>query len=114
MALSALYRLRFDAISSLAAAVRSSKPKQAIPVRSSPPSRTRVNLKAVYIAGMSKSRSEVLAESRSKGIVAGATTAGAVAAGVFVAPIAGVVVAVPAAVFVYKWWKHRAENGIKV
>jgi hypothetical protein len=62
---------------------------------------------------MSKTRSEVLAESRTKGIVAGATTAGAVAAGVLVGPITFVVVAVPAAVFTYKWWKHRAENGIK-
>jgi hypothetical protein len=62
---------------------------------------------------MSKTRSEVLEESRKKGIVAGATTAGAVAAGVFVAPFAGVVVAVPAAYLAYKWWKHRSENGIR-
>ncbi len=45
---------------------------------------------------MSKTRTEVLAESRKKGVVAGATTAGAVAAGVLVAPVAGVVAAVPA------------------
>lgn len=62
---------------------------------------------------MSKTRSEVVAESRKKGIVAGATTAGAIAAGALVAPVAGVVAAVPAAYFAYKWWKHRAENGIK-
>lgn len=62
---------------------------------------------------MSKTRTEVLEESRKKGIVAGATTAGAIAAGVFVAPVAGVVAAVPAAYFAYKWWKHRANNGIK-
>ncbi|MCL2779115.1 MAG: hypothetical protein FWD73_14040 [Polyangiaceae bacterium] len=62
---------------------------------------------------MSKTRSEVLAESRTKGIVAGATTAGAVAAGVLVGPITCVAVAVPAAIFTYKWWRHRAENGIK-
>jgi len=62
---------------------------------------------------MSKTRSEVLEESRKKGIVAGATTAGAVAAGVLVAPVAGVFAAVPAAYLAYKWWKHRAENGIK-
>jgi hypothetical protein len=65
------------------------------------------------ILPMSKTRSEVLEESRKKGLVAGATTAGAVAAGVLVAPVAGVVAAVPAAYFAYKWWKHRAENGIK-
>lgn len=62
---------------------------------------------------MSKTRTEVLDESRKKGVVAGATTAGAVAAGVLVAPVAGVIVAVPAAVFAYRWWKHRAENGIR-
>lgn len=62
---------------------------------------------------MSKTRTEVVSESRRKGLVAGATTAGAVAAGVLVAPVAGVVVAIPAAYFAYKWWKHRAENGIK-
>ena len=65
------------------------------------------------LVAMSKTRSEVLQESRKKGIVAGATTAGAVAAGVVVAPVAGALVAVPAAWLAYKWWKHRAENGIR-
>jgi hypothetical protein len=62
---------------------------------------------------MSTSRSEVLEESRKKGIVAGATSAGAVAAGVLVAPMLGALAAVPAAYLTYKWWKHRAENGIR-
>lgn len=62
---------------------------------------------------MSKTRSEVLDESRTKGIVAGVTTAGAIAAGALVAPFVGAVAAVPAAVFTYRWWKHRAENGIR-
>lgn len=62
---------------------------------------------------MSKTRSEVLEEGRKKGIVAGATTASAIAAGVLVTPVAGALAAVPAAYFAYKWWKHRAENGIK-
>lgn len=62
---------------------------------------------------MSKTRTEVLSDSRKKGIVAGATTAGAVAAGVLIAPVAGAVAAVPAAYLAYKWWKHRAENGIR-
>ncbi len=62
---------------------------------------------------MSKTRSEVLTESKKKGVVAGVTTAGAVAAGVLLAPVAGVVLAVPAAYFGWKWWKHRGENGIK-
>lgn len=62
---------------------------------------------------MSKTRSEVLADSRKKGAVAAGSTAGAVAAGVLLAPVLGAVAAVPAAYFTYKWWKHRAENGIK-
>ncbi len=62
---------------------------------------------------MSKTRSEVLAESQKKGLAAGVTTAGAVALGALVAVPLGVVAAVPAAYFSYKWWKHRAENGIK-
>lgn len=65
------------------------------------------------LISMSKTRSEVLEESRKKGLVAGATTATAVAAGVLVAPVAGAIAAVPAAIFAYKWWKHRAENGIR-
>lgn len=67
----------------------------------------------VYALAMSKTRTEVLDESRKKGIVAGATTAGAIAAGALVAPFAGVAVAVPAAYFAYRWWRHRAENGIR-
>jgi hypothetical protein len=62
---------------------------------------------------MSKTRTEVLEESRKKGLAAGATTAGAVAAGVLVSTTAGAIAAVPAAYLAYKWWKHRAENGIK-
>lgn len=63
---------------------------------------------------MSKSRSEVLSESKRKGVVAGVATAGAVAVGVIVSsPVLGAVAAVPAAVLAWRWWKHRAENGIK-
>jgi hypothetical protein len=62
---------------------------------------------------MSKTRTEVLEESRKKGFVAGATTAGAVAAGVVFAPMVGALAAVPAAYLTYKWWKHRSENGIR-
>lgn len=62
---------------------------------------------------MSKTRTQVLEDSRKKGIVAGVTGASAVAAGVVLAPVAGVVFAVPAAYFTYKWWKHRSENGIR-
>jgi hypothetical protein len=62
---------------------------------------------------MSKTRTEVLEESRKKGLVAGATTVAAVTAGLVVAPVAGALAAVPAAYLAYKWWKHRSENGIK-
>ncbi len=62
---------------------------------------------------MSKTRTEVLEESRKKGLAAGATTAGAIAVGALTTPFIGAVAAVPAAYFAYKWWKHRAENGIK-
>jgi hypothetical protein len=62
---------------------------------------------------MSKTRAEVLKESKVKGVVAGAATAGAVAAGVLLSPYIAVAAAVPAAMLGYRWWKHRAENGIK-
>ncbi len=65
------------------------------------------------LSRMSKTRTEVLEDSRKKGIVVGATTAGAIAAGVLVAPFAGAVAAVPAAYLAYKWWRHRSENGIR-
>jgi hypothetical protein len=60
-----------------------------------------------------KGRQSVLDESRNKGMVAGAATAGVVAAAVIAPPVVAAVAAVPAALFVYKWWKHRLENGIK-
>lgn len=62
---------------------------------------------------MSKTRSEVLTESKKNAVVATATTAGAVAAGVLIGPVVAAVAAVPAAYYTYKWWKHRSENGIK-
>jgi len=62
---------------------------------------------------MSKSRSEVLAESQRKAVAAGVTTVAAVGLGVIGWPIAAVGAAVPAAVLTYRWWKHRSENGIK-
>ena len=62
---------------------------------------------------MSKTRTEVLEESRRKGVVAGLVSAATVTAGVVIAWPLAVVGAVPAAVLGYQWWKHRAENGIK-
>lgn len=62
---------------------------------------------------MTKPRSEVLADSRKKAVAAGATTAAAIAGGVLIGPVTAAVVSVPAAVLAYRWWKHRAANGIK-
>jgi len=62
---------------------------------------------------MSKTRSEVLEESRRKGMVAGASAAATVVLGAVVSLPVAVVAAVPTAWFGWRWWKHRAENGIK-
>jgi uncharacterized membrane protein len=66
-----------------------------------------------YALRMSKTRKEVVAESQKKGAVAAAATVATVAVGVAVGPVAAAIAAVPAAVLGYRWWKHRAENGIK-
>ena len=66
-----------------------------------------------HVAGMSKTRQEVLEESRRKGIAAGAATAATVALGAVVSLPVAVVAAVPTAWLGWRWWKHRAENGIK-
>ncbi len=62
---------------------------------------------------MSKTRSEVLAESKRKGVLVGVATAATVTGVAIGSPVLAVVAAVPAAVFGYRWWKHRAENGIR-
>jgi hypothetical protein len=62
---------------------------------------------------MSETRSAVLAESKRKGIVAGVTTVAALTLGVVGWPVTAVVTAVPAAVLSYRWWRHRADNGIR-
>ena len=65
------------------------------------------------MGGMTKSRSEVLAASRRKGAVAGVAAVATVAL-VATAPLAiAAVAAMPAALLGWRWWKHRAENGIK-
>jgi len=62
---------------------------------------------------MSKSRSEVIAASRRKGAVAGAAAVATVAL-VATAPLAiAAVAAMPTVLLGWRWWKHRAENGIK-
>ena len=62
---------------------------------------------------MSKTRSDVLEESRKKGMQAGVATAGAVALAAIHWPVTAVLAAGSAAVLGVRWWKHRAENGIR-
>jgi hypothetical protein len=62
---------------------------------------------------MSKTRSDVIEESRRKGVAAGVATAGTVALAAVGFPVTAVFVAVPAALLGYRWWKHRANNGIR-
>jgi hypothetical protein len=62
---------------------------------------------------MSENRSEVVAASKRKGMAAGVTTAAAVTLAVIHWPVTAVITAVPAAMLSYRWWKHRASNGIR-
>jgi len=62
---------------------------------------------------MTDTRSQILAESKKKAVYAGVTTAAAVTLGVVGWPVTAAVTAVPAVVLGYRWWKHRAENGIR-
>ena len=62
---------------------------------------------------MTKSRREVVEESRRKGFTAGAATVATVALGVTVSLPVAAVAAVPTAWLGWRWWRHRAENGIK-
>jgi hypothetical protein len=62
---------------------------------------------------MSQGRQDVLEQSKMKGIVAGAATVGTVAVGVLIGPVVAAVAAVPTAYLGYRWWKHRAKNGIR-
>jgi len=62
---------------------------------------------------MSKSRQEVLAESQRKGLLAGAATVATIGLGVAVSLPVSAVAAVPTAILGWRWWRHRAQNGIK-
>jgi hypothetical protein len=62
---------------------------------------------------MAKTRREVLEESRRKGVTAGAAAVATVALGATIGLPIAAVAAVPTAVLGWRWWKHRAENGIK-
>ena len=66
-----------------------------------------------HVEDMSKSRQEVLQDSRRKGVMAGAAAAATVVLGATVGLPVAAVAAVPTAIFGWRWWKHRAENGIK-
>jgi hypothetical protein len=60
-----------------------------------------------------KTRSEVVEESRRKGVRAGAVAVASIALGVVHAPVLAVGTAAAGAWLGWRWWKHRAENGIK-
>jgi hypothetical protein len=62
---------------------------------------------------MSKTRTEVLEDSRRKGVKAGAAAAATVVLGVVISPGIAAVAAVPTAWLGWRWWTHRAKNGIK-
>ncbi len=62
---------------------------------------------------MSKSRTEVIEESRRKGVTVGAAAAATVVLGVTAGPVLAVAAAVPTAILGWRWWNHRAKNGIK-
>jgi hypothetical protein len=63
---------------------------------------------------MSKTRTEVVNESKAKAIAAGAASTAAVGMGFAVgSPLIAAIAAVPALLLTVRWWKHRAENGIK-
>lgn len=62
---------------------------------------------------MTKPRSQVLADSHKKAVAAGATSAAVVGLAVIGWPVTAAIAAVPAGVLTYRWWKHRAANGIK-
>ncbi len=62
---------------------------------------------------MAKTRTEVVQESKVKGFFAGAAAVATVAVGVTVGAPAAAVAAVPAAILGWRWWKHRAEIGIR-
>jgi hypothetical protein len=62
---------------------------------------------------MSKTRTEVLEESRRKGVKAGAAAAATVVLGAVIGPGIAVAAAVPTAWLGWRWWTHRAKNGIK-
>ncbi len=78
-----------------------------------PPWELPARSRSLTLGTMSKSRQEVLEESRRKGTVAGVAAVATVALGATIGLPVAVVAAVPTALLSYRWWKHRAANGIK-
>jgi hypothetical protein len=62
---------------------------------------------------MNQPRTVVLEESRRRGVVAGACAAATVTLGIVASGPLAAVAAVPTAIFGWRWWKHRAQNGIR-
>jgi hypothetical protein len=62
---------------------------------------------------MSKSRNEVVQDSKLKGLAASVAAVATVAVGVTIGAPAAAIAAVPTAILGWRWWKHRAENGIR-
>jgi hypothetical protein len=77
------------------------------------PARLQLQLLSGNPHRMSKGRSEVMEESKRKGLVAGVAAAATVALGVTVGAPLAAVAAVPTAILGWRWWKHRIENGIR-
>jgi hypothetical protein len=73
----------------------------------------RIRPESRTLSAMSKSRRDVVSDSRRKGLVAGAAAVATVAIGATIGLPIAAVAAVPTAVLGWRWWKHRAENGIK-
>ena len=73
----------------------------------------RIRPESRTLSAMSKSRQDVVSDSRRKGFVAGAAAVATVAIGATIGLPIAAVAAVPTAVLGWRWWKHRAENGIK-
>ncbi len=73
----------------------------------------RIHAEGTTLESMSKTRGEVLEESRRKGVAAGAAAVATVALGAVVSLPVAAVAAVPTAILGWRWWRHRAENGIK-
>jgi hypothetical protein len=67
-----------------------------------------------HIDEVSQSRTEVLKESKKKGIAAGVAAAATVTLGFAIGAPVAAVAAVPTVILGLRWWKHRKVNGIRI